>query len=303
MAATMAKAREIVKEPAAPRPVSDATNGNTPAGPGGLPVPRRTGYIPVAQIVRDQRVNTRPVDDTWVRARVSKFRPEALGLPAVSLRADGSYVVLDGQNRVALARLSGWADNDLAMIECQIYEGLDLAQEAGLFVLLNDSRAPKAIHKFLARITEGEPVACQIAEIAERCSWRIAANPGANAITAVSTLERIHRADLKRSKGATPEVLERALSTIAEAWQRTPGASHEAIIGGIGTFYLTYGQAIDKVDLVRKLAAYEGGPVKLGGDARGLREYRGGNVANCVTELVWGVYNKGRKTRKLPPFR
>jgi hypothetical protein len=300
--ATITKTRAGVKEPAAPRPVND-TNGKPGAAPDGLPVPRRTGFVPVSQIGRDQRVNTRPVDEVWVRARVERFHPEALGLPAISQRSDGTFVVLDGQNRLALARLSGWADTDLAMIECQIYEGLDLAQEAGLFVLLNDSRPPKAIHKFLARLTEGEPVASQIAAIAERCSWRIADSHGTNAIVAVSTLERIHRADLKRAKGAPPEALELTLSTIAEAWQHTPGATHEAIIGGIGTLYLIHGQAINKADMVRKLAAYEGGPAKLGGDARGLREYRGGAVYNSVAEIVTDTYNRGKKARKLPQFR
>lgn len=289
-----------VKEPAAPRATS-SRNGAKPE-PSGLPVPRRTGLVPVAQITRDQRVNTRPVDEAWVSRRVRNFHPEALGIPAVSLRSDGTFVVLDGQHRVALHRLAV-PDSGLAMLECSIYEGLDLAQEAGLVVLLNDGRPLKAVNKFLARVTEGEPVACQVTEIAERCSFRIAANPGKDAITAVSTLERVHRTDLKHSKGAPPEVLERTLSTIAEAWAHAPGATHEAVIGGIGALYLMHGPAIDKAVLARKLAAYEGGPAKLGGDARGLREYRGGNVANCVAELVTDVYNRGLKSRKLPQFR
>jgi hypothetical protein len=288
-----------VKQPAAPR----ATSSREPDAPASaLPVPRRTGFVPVAQITRDQRVNTRPVDDAWVARRVKDFHPEALGVPAVSLRGDGTFVVLDGQHRVALHRLAV-PDSGLAMLECSIYEGLDLAQEAGLVVLLNDGRPLKAVNKFLARVTEGELIACEIVAVAERCSFRIAANPGTDAINAVATLERVHRTDLKRSKGVPPEALERILSTIAEAWAHEPGATHEAVIGGVGALYLMHGPAISKADLVRRLAAYEGGPAELAVNARGLREYRGGNVANCVAELVTDVYNKGRKTRKLPQFR
>ena len=290
----------VVKEPAAPRATA-SRNGVKPE-PSGLPVPRRTGLVPVAQITRDQRVNTRPVDDAWVNRRVKDFHPEALGVPAVSLRPDGTFVVLDGQHRVALHRLAV-PDDRLAMLECSIYEGLDLAQEAGLVVLLNDGRPLKAVNKFLARVTEGEPVALAIVAVAERCSFRIAANPGQDAITAVATLERVHRTDVKHSRGAPPEVLERTLSTIAEAWAHEPGATHEAVIGGIGALYLMHGPAVDKNQMTRKLAAYEGGPAELAVNARGLREYRGGNVANCVAELVTDVYNKGRKARKLPQFR
>ena len=289
-----------VKQPAAPR-ATGSRNG-AKREPSGLPVPRRTGFVPVAQITRDQRVNTRPVDDAWVARRVKDFHPEALGVPAVSLRGDGTFVVLDGQHRVALHRLAV-PDSGLAMLECSIYEGLDLAQEAGLVVLLNDGRPLKAVNKFLARVTEQEPVACQIVAIAERCSFRIAANPGTGVIPAVATLERVHRADLKHSKGAPPEVLERTLSTIAEAWAHEPGATHEAVIGGVGALYLMHGPAVSKGDMVRRLAAYEGGPAELAVNARGLREYRGGNVANCVAELVTDVYNKGRQSRKLPQFR
>jgi Family of unknown function (DUF6551) len=289
-----------VKAPEAPRPVTQPQNGKTPDRPAGLPVPRRTGLVPVPQITRDERVNTRPVDEAWVKRRVDSFRPEALGLPAVSLRADGTYVVLDGQNRVALCRAAG---ADWQPIECQIYEGLDLAQEAGLFVLLNDGRAPKAIHKFLARITEGEEIATQITQITEQASWRIAANGASDVIMAVVALEKLHKADLRRNKGQPPTVLAATLTTIAKAWGHVPSAQHEAIIGGIGALYLMHGPAIDQDSMVKQLAGCDGGPETLYRRARGLREARGGNVANCVAELVTDIYNKGKKARRLPKFQ
>lgn len=289
-----------VKAPAAPRPIVQPENGKVAERPAGLPVPRRTGLVPVPQITRDERVNTRPVDEVWVKRRVDSFRPEALGLPAVSLRGDGTYVVLDGQNRVALCRAAGV---DWQPIECQIYEGLDLAQEAGLFVLLNDGRAPKAIHKFLARITEGEKIAVQITEIAEQASWRIAANGASDVIMAVVALERLHRGDLRRNKGQPPTVLEATLTTIAKAWGHVTSAQHEAIIGGIGALYLVHGPAIDQDHMVKQLAGCDGGPETLYRRARGLREARGGNVANCVAELVTDIYNKGKKARRLPKFQ
>lgn len=293
-------ATTTVKAPSAPRPLTQPERGKTAEPPAALPVPRRTGLVPVPQIVRDERVNTRPVDEAWVRRRVDSFRPEALGLPAVSLRADGSYVVLDGQNRVALCRAAGV---DWQPIECQIYEGLDLAQEAGLFVLLNDGRAPKAIHKFLARITEGEKIATDINRIAEQASWRIAANSASDVIQAVVTLEKLHKGDLRRNPGQPPTVLLATLTTIAKAWGHVTSAQHEAIIGGIGALYLAHGPAIDADHMARQLAASDGGPETLYRRARGLREARGGNVANCVAELVTDIYNKGQKRRRLPKFQ
>ena len=293
-------AATTVKPPSAPRAVFQPPAEESPQQQTGLPVPRRTGFVPIPKIVRDERVNTRPVDEVWVKRRVASFRPEALGLPAVSLRADGTYVVLDGQNRVALCRAAGV---DWQPLECQIYEGLDLAQEAGLFVILNDGRAPKAIHKFLARITEGEEIAVQIAAIAKQASWRIAANSASDVIVAVVALERLHRGDLRRNKGQPPTVLERTLTTIATAWGHTPSTQHEAIIGGIGALYLVHGPAIDQDRMVKKLTAYDGGAEKLYRRARGLRESKGGSVANSVAELATDAYNTDLRSRRLPQFR
>jgi hypothetical protein len=298
----------ILREPVAPRPVNDPPPGE-PAelAPPGLPVPNRTELVPLALIGRDTRVNTRELKEEWLAKRDGKFSPAGLGVLAVSHRADGTYVVLDGQHRRELACRAGYG-GDSAMVMCSVYEGLDLIREAGLVVLLNDGRPLKAINIFLARCTEEDPVATAIREIAERCSWRIGPESKPGVLVAVATLERIHVTDMKassRRKTGLPVVLEETLSTIALAWGHDGAAVNQSIIGGVAACYLKYGPAIRKDDFAARLRDLPGGPENLYHRARGLREARGGTVAACVAELATDEYNKGRRSEKtiLPRFR
>jgi hypothetical protein len=264
----------------------------------GIPEPVRTERIALSGIHRDPRVNTRELDEVWVARKAARFRAEAIGVPAVSRREDGTYVVLDGQHRCEVLRRAGVTD-----VECKVYEGLTVAQEAELFGLLNDGRPLKAIHKFLARLTEGEETACDIARITELSSWKISEFGGNGTITCVVTLEKVHRNDKARKKGAPPRDLERTLRCIAEAWGHRPGATDAAIIGGIGAFFNVYEEAADRGELAKRLAAaYPDGPDGLLGSAKGLRAYRGGSIAMCVGERVWAVYNKERRSRRLPDW-
>lgn len=263
-----------------------------------VPEPVRTERVALADIHHDPRVNTRELDEVWVTKKAARFRLEAVGVPAVSHRDDGTYVVLDGQHRCEVMRRVGLTD-----VKCEVYEDLTVAQEAELFGLLNDGRPLKAIHKFLARLTEGEETACEINRIAELSSWKISEFGGKGIITCVVTLEKVHRDDKARKKGAPSRDLERTLRCIAEAWGHRPGVTDSSIVGGIGALFNVYEEAVDCVELAKRLsAAYPDGPGGLIGSAKGLRTYRGGAMAKCVGERAWVVYNKDRRTRRLPDW-
>lgn len=271
------------------------------AEPAETPAPTRTDWVPLGKIGRDRRVNTRDVDDAWVDKHVRIFDPQAIGVPAVSCREDGTYVWLDGQNRGALMRRAGWADQS---IQCQVYEGLTLKQEAALFLMLNDGRAVKAIHKFLARVTQEDPVAVAITVIVGEAGWRICEQRGTGHINAVSALERVYLGDRAKSKdGPRADAFEKTIRTLTEAWGHTPDAVNGQILIGLGGVYLRYGSAVDSADLTRKLASYAGGPMKLLGDGRGLAQFRKGAVATCVAEVIVNTYNRQRRTRGLPDWR
>jgi len=265
----------------------------------GMPERAGIGPVPIDKIIRDERVNTRPVDTAWVQGHIPEFNPLGLGVPAVSHRADGTYVVLNGQNRVALALACNYGGE----IVCEIYEGLSLSVEADLFLLHNDSRAVRPGHRFKAKLTKKDPAALAIEETAQRAGWTIGVAKGNGVLTAVSTMERLWRDGLRHWPEDRPFALEYTLQTITKAWQHDPAAPDAAIIGGIGHLYVKWGPGVSPDHMAAQLALYERGPANLLIQAKALTTIRGGGTAHSVAELVTKEYNKGGPPRRLKPYR
>src|ERR1700685_1634639 len=195
------------RPPAVPPFKAPGDSAATPAFDA-IPSPMRTELITLADIKRDERVNTRPVDLVWVAKKAADFHPEGLGKLIVSRRADGTIIVIDGQNRAALCRKAGWKGwGGDSRIECEVHVGLTLIEEAGLFSILAGHRSFTAISKFLAKQTQQDPFTLEIIEIVERNGYQIASTPGGDTITAVSTLEKIHRNDKRRHPHDKPTIL------------------------------------------------------------------------------------------------
>lgn len=261
-----------------------------------IPAPMRTESLAIGDIQRDLRVNTRDIDPVWVSRKAEDFHPEGLGKPIVSRRGDGTIVVIDGQNRIALCRKvnwKGWGGD--SRIECEVHEGLTLIEEAGLFSLLAGHRSFTAISKFLARKTQEDPFALEIIEIVERNDFIIDSAPGGGVITAVSTLEKIHRKDKQRHPYDPPAVLNATLATIVHAWKHTPGGTDQSVIDGIGMIYLSSSDLIDEQLLRRVLEEYPGGPKKLKSEGASARNTIGGTVGKGVAFLVAQAYDEQQK--------
>lgn len=261
--------------------------------------PTRTRWIPVKDLTRDPRVNTRPVDNAWVERHVPVFDAEALGVLAVSARPDGTMVLLDGQHRAELCRRAG---NEDRKVLCRVYEGLSVPQEAVLFRALNDGRQVQPIYKFLARVTEGEPIATAINGVVESLGWKIHDQNGPTSISAVVALEKIHSGD-RRSDEPDLGAVFTTLNLVTEAWGHRAEAVNGQVLQGVGAVVRRYGEALQIGELAKRLASYPGGPNGLLGDARGLRGYQGGSVANCISEVVVKRYNERRRVHRLPDWK
>ena len=259
-------------------------------------------WLPVSSVGRDPRINTRPVDSAWVEKRLREgFDPSLLGVPDVSRRSSGEQVWLDGQNRADLIRKAGWVDQK---IECKVFTGLTLAQEAQLFLGLNDNRQVKSIYKFLARVTAGEPVAVGITAIAQAAGWTIADTSAEKHITAVRSLERIFHGDQGRDATMQPgRALQLTLRVVSEAWGYRSEAVNGDVLLGIGAVFNRFGNVIDLPALVKKLAELPAGPSGLLGKARSVRDFKGGTVAHGVSEIVVMAYNTRRRNGSLPDWR
>ena len=272
-----------------------APAGNTAAGAGNT-----IEWVPISKIRTDHATNTRPIDFTWVDARTNSFDPDKLGVPIVSERADGTYAVLDGQNRLELCRRVGWGDQ---LIECRVFRGLTLAQEARLFLGHNDSRQVGSFHKFAARITAGDPDAVAISAIVAKAGWELSYFVGERKIAAVAALESIWKNTRPDPTGYRGATLAATLAIATEAWGYGADAANGQVLRGIGLVLNRFGAMVNTADLTRQLAKHRNGSLGVLADARGLHAYAGGTVAACAADTIVTIYNKHRRTTALPPWR
>lgn len=262
--------------------------------------PESIEWVALSAIHTDHRVNTRTFDPNWVERKLREgFDPNGLGVPIVSHRGEGSYVWLDGQNRGELMRRAGWGDQK---IQCRVFYGLTLAQEASLFLVHNDNRQVKPLYKFLARVTAGEPDAVAINRIANSHGWKIGETSSEKGITAVVALDKVFQSD-KNPDGGKGNVLELTLRAVTEAWGYKSEAVDGRILVGIGALFNRFGDAIDRAALVKKLAEFPAGASGVLGKARGLQQFQGGTVSHCVAEVIVVAYNSRRRTNTLPDWR
>jgi uncharacterized protein YodC (DUF2158 family) len=80
-----------------------------------------------------------------------EFVEEALGLPCVGVRSDGTKSVVDGMQRVTALRDMGYTH-----VECEWFESRGQEHEALVFLLKNNYKRLKSHELFKARLTAGD---------------------------------------------------------------------------------------------------------------------------------------------------
>lgn len=246
--------------------------------------------VSVGALEIDPRVQREFHDAGKVSRIVRTFNPAALGVIAVSRRGDGSMVIIDGWHRwEAVRRLT---DNTGTM-EAHVFEGLDLADEAQLFLDLNSGSQPGVMDKFRQRLITGDPVATEINKITKHYGWVIQRQPGAGTIQAVSTVEQIFR----RSAAAEedPNALQLVVLTLNRSFGNQKEAPHAEILKGLAAVYSepTYKDRIEIDRLIQRLSEYPGGPTGLLHDSEVIASARRMRMSMAVAEQIVDHYNKG----------
>lgn len=246
--------------------------------------------VPVSALIVDPDLQ-RGQDPRRVAKIETEFDEGALGVITVSQRANGAMHVVDGQHRVAAARL---ARGDDFKMTARVFVGLSTEEEARLFRLLNNTAKPSAVDLFRIRVLEGDPVAVEIDRILAKHGWRIMLQTADGFFAATASAERVYRAD--------PTAVEHAISAVTRAWGKDRAAVDGRVFEGIGMLFARYGDLIDQQELVDRLSR-SGTPGQLIGKARGLRELIGGTLTSALAEIVVEMYNSRRRTRALPAWR
>jgi len=190
----------------------------------------------------------RDLDERRAQAMADAFMPDLVGVPVVSKRADGSYVRIDGQHRLAAAIAAGRGDLPVYM---EVFEGLTLQQESELFLRLNGGRkAIAAVNKYKARLVAREPIALEIQGILHKHKCRVSTGRGQGIINAVQAVEyAYHKGNLDR------------VIYVLSAWMDRDTAGFDgAFIRGVSLFLALYADA-DLERLIKRLASAKPGQV------------------------------------------
>lgn len=249
----------------------------------------RIERVRLGDITIDQRVQ-RDLDHGRVDKIAKNFNWSAFGVPTLSRRDNGVMVILDGMHRIEGAKAAGYID---ATPQMKVHSGLTLPQEAELFLLLNDTRKPMPVALFKIGVTSGDEDLIAMNDLIERAGLEVA-NAGRKAFRAVTAMRRIY--------GSEPVAAERALDACVTAWGVSSDSVQGAIFEGVGLFFLRYGDAANLDEMCERLAKYPGGANALLGAARGLGKIRSVSIPNAVGDICVELYNKGRRTRMLPPW-
>lgn len=257
---------------------------------------RRTVEVKLDELVVGLDVQ-RSLDQRRVDKLAAAFNSDAMGSLTISLRNDGTRAIIDGQHRWAAATQVGY---DQAVNAIQ-YEGLTTAEEANLFLTLNDAKQVQPIDKFRARVLSGELRALTIRETLARHGWtvRISADPWT--ITAIGAVEKVYDG-MGVVQGDDPTLLDNTMTVVTGAWHGNPQSTNASILTSLGKFIGWYGAAVDYDKLINELANLK--PRALVADFRSIREISRVDMANAGARVLQGVHNKGRRTagNKLPEW-
>lgn len=251
----------------------------------------RLAWVPLAKV----KVNPLAQREQ-VQARIDKlvteFDPEQLGFPTVNLR-DGHYWCIDGAHRIAA--LKEWLGDDweAQQVQCQTYEGLTEAEEADVFLKLNDTLAVQAYAKFRIGVQAGREDEVDVDRIVRQCLLRVSQDKGDGAIGAVGTLMRVYRR-------SGPQTLARTLLIIRDAYG--DAGLEASVIDGIGLLCNRFNGELDDVKLVQRLSGAHGGVNGLLGKAENLRKSTGNVRAHCVAAAAVEINNGGRGGKRLPSW-
>lgn len=146
----------------------------------------------------------------------------------VTAREDGTYAVIDGQQRLEAAKKHPLVD----ALPCYVIDAPDVARQAAVFVAVNSvRRALTSQQKFWAAHAAGDKHAIALARICELAGVKILRGPPGGAIPPMSLLGPVVPQKLVARFGERP--VGNAIQLIADTHPETPNAFRSATIVGL----------------------------------------------------------------------
>jgi len=236
----------------------------------------------------------RQLNEPRVEKIVKNFKPMMLGLFTASKRLDGRCYIVDGQHRMAACRRKNFD----GYIATRLYEGLTLAEEAELFLDLNNSRPVSALDKFLVRATKGDPAAVAMKDALERYGLKPGGQHAGGMFAAIVSLERVYRGFMSYASEPRLDLVEAVLAILVRAYGTQERKAFQAnTVMGIGLIIQVFGKRVDADELVKALQSITAENLAVKG--RSTKDLEGGTGAQGVAKVLLSIYNKNKSASRL----
>ena len=244
---------------------------------------------PASAYTRDERVN-RLLSPSRVAKLRANLNLEGIGAVVVSKRANGDMILLDGQHRITALLEEGYDNFSVLTI---VYHDLTEAQEAELFLVLNDRLLVDILERFRLQVSAEDPESTIIDREIRKAGFSPTSN-SRNRLTCIKAIQTIYRGGSPSGHETHLKALRDTLHIIAEAWG-TEGTALRQVVDGVGMFLINHGDEVDQSHLVKALAVLPGGANSIAVRTH-YHTHEGGKKAKQAAELaVAEAYNEKMK--------
>lgn len=171
---------------------------------------------------------------------------------------------------------------------------------ASLFQGLNAHIAVTFLDYFIAGNTARDPDVLAIVKILDEFGLVVDKSTGDGQVRSPKTLWNIYGGGRDKKY---PELLRQTLAVLTTAYGTSTDGLDHLLLDGLSRVLRRYGETVDRELLSRKLSKVAGGPTRLVGKARGLRDLLGSSMSNCMAEVIVETYNNGLRKSRLPSWR
>lgn len=256
---------------------------------------RQVAHLRLADLSLDSNYQ-RPVDPNRVARMAAKFNPDALGTLTVSRRSDGTLVIIDGQHRGSAGTAVGYGEK----VPCLVYVGLSLADEAVLYLALNDAKQVNVQDRFRARVIGGEEKALDINSILSDLGWTVKYSQSPYALSAISMFEDVYDG-AGILHGPQHNLASNTLYVVTRAWGGEKNSAHAAVLSSLGKFIAHFNDRVDYEKIIAELANHR--PMQFVGMVTQLRDTQHGTLGDAGAQLLVQMANKRRRSKLLPEWR
>jgi hypothetical protein len=233
----------------------------------------------------------RPLSMGHVRKIAREFNLKAFGVLLVSERANGTYWIIDGQHRLAAVKALGRGDMRLP---CHVYRNLSVAEEAEIFHMQTQRKAISTVDRFRARLFAGDEHALSLNRIIQKHGLHVEQNTRRGTLPGIGAVERIYD-----RQGA--QQLDDILTIAVAAWGDREQGIPAIVYQGLDAFLIRYGDRYDRDRLIRVLRSND--LERVTADAKALRSAMRDPCADMsFGRVIFGIYNRGLTTRRLPEW-